>query len=67
MKTRQKIFLSIQNKKYGLQKNITLNWDSVLYLAGKRTEQFLSELQICQSNDNMLIKQLKQLLGNRAN
>ena len=32
---------------------LNLNWDSVLYLAGKRTEQFLSELLIRQSNDDM--------------
>ena len=28
---------------------LTPNWDSVLYLAGKRTKRFL----ICQSNDDM--------------
>ena len=32
---------------------LTQNWDSVLYLGGKRTEQFLSELLIRQSNDDM--------------
>ena len=31
----------------------TVNWDSVLYLAGKRTEPLLSEFLICQSNDNI--------------
>ena len=30
------------------QLTLNLNWDSVLYLAGKSTKQFLSELLICQ-------------------
>ena len=42
-----------------------LNWDSVLYLATKKSERFLSELLIRQVM--MTIKQLKEVCGSRAN